>query len=169
MLVDGAQVVCTPGGEQGTIAALNKADGKTLWQSKGIEAGAHDTSSIIPATINAEKQYVQLTMQSVFAVSSKDGAVLWRVSFPGKDRRDRNANCEGQFSLVTTGYQIGCKLLEIKPGNMANEVYANKNMTNHHGGVILIGDHLYGLASDGVGWTCVEFKSGNQVWARKVR
>ena len=167
VLVDGAQVVCTPGGDQGTIAAFNKTDGKLLWQSKDIKDKAQ-YASIIPATINGEKQYVQLTMESVLAVSPKDGALLWRVDFPGKTAVIPTPIVKDNFVFVTAGYGVGCKLIEIKPGNQATEVYANKLMKNHHGGVVLVGDHLYGH-SDGVGWICMEFKTGNQVWAERSK
>jgi len=55
-----------------------------------------------------------------------------------------------------------------KSGNdfKAVEVYANKVMVNHHGGVILLGDHVYGY-SDGKGWTCQNFKTGEATWADK--
>jgi hypothetical protein len=36
-------------------------------------------------------------------------------------------------------------------------------MSNHHGGVLKVGDYLYGH-SDGVGWVCQEFKTGKVVW-----
>jgi hypothetical protein len=39
-------------------------------------------------------------------------------------------------------------------------------MVNHHGGVVLVGNHLYGY-SDGKGWVCQEFKSGDVLWADK--
>ena len=165
VLVDGDQVVCTPGGEQGTIAALNKSDGKTVWQSKDIKDPAQ-YASIVPATINGEKQYVQLTMQSVFGVSAKDGALLWRVDFPGKTAVIPTPIVRDNLVFVTAGYGVGCKLIEIKPGNQAVEVYANKLMKNHHGGVVLVGDHVYGH-SDGVGWLCMELKTGNQAWAKR--
>lgn len=165
VLVDGLQVVCTPGGEQGTIAALNKGDGKTLWQSKDIKDKAQ-YASIVPGTINGEKHYVQLTMESVFGVSAKDGALFWRVAFPGRTAVIPTPIVKDNFVFVTAGYSAGCKLLEIKPGNVANEVYANMIMKNHHGGVVLVGDHLYGY-SDGIGWLCMEFKTGKQVWAER--
>jgi outer membrane protein assembly factor BamB len=167
VVVDGDQVVCTPGGDQGTIAAFNKADGKVRWQSKDIKDKAQ-YASIIPATINGEKQYVQLTMESVFAVSPKDGALLWRVDFPGKTAVIPTPIVKDNLVFVTAGYGVGCKLIEIKPGNQAAEVYANKVLKNHHGGVVLVGDHLYGH-SDGVGWVCMEFKTGNQVWAERSK
>ena len=39
-------------------------------------------------------------------------------------------------------------------------------MKNHHGGVIKYGPHLYGY-SDQVGWTYLDFMSGEIVWNEK--
>lgn len=165
VLVDGKQVVCTPGGSQGAIAALDKMTGAPLWQSKEFMDGAQ-YASIIPATINGEKQYVQLTMQSVVGVSAKDGKQMWKHPFPGKTAVIPTPIVKDNHVYVTAGYGVGCMLLKIEPGNMVTVVYENKVMKNHHGGVVLVGDHLYGH-SDGVGWVCQEFKSGEQVWAEK--
>lgn len=165
VLVDGNQVVCTPGGDQGAIAAFDKMTGAPLWQSKEFTDGAQ-YASIIPATINGEKQYVQLTMQSVVGVSAKDGAQLWKHPFPGKTAVIPTPIVKDNQVYVTAGYGAGCVLLKIEPGNAVTVVYENKVMKNHHGGVVLVGDHLYGH-SDGVGWVCQEFKSGQQVWAEK--
>ena len=41
-------------------------------------------------------------------------------------------------------------------------------MKNHHGGVILVGDHLYGH-SDDVGWICMDFATGEQQVARNAK
>jgi len=62
---------------------------------------------------------------------------------------------------------VGCNLFKItaKDGEFSTaEGYANKNMVNHHGGVILLGDHLYGF-SDGKGWVCQDFKTGQVAWS----
>src|SRR5688500_20372066 len=42
----------------------------------------------------------------------------------------------------------------------------NKVMKNHHGGVIRVGDHLYGY-SDGLGLVCQDLKTGAEVWSEK--
>lgn len=165
LLVDGNQIACTPGGKQGTIAALDKTNGKTLWQSKDITDDAQ-YASIVPGKINDEAQYIQLTMKSLFGVSAKDGAVRWRVDWPGSTAVIPTPIVRENFVYATAGYGAGCKLMEVKANNQVTEVYANKTMKNHHGGVILVGDHLYGY-SDGVGWLCQEFKTGNQVWAER--
>ncbi len=165
VLVDGNQVVCTPGGEKGAIVALDKKSGATLWQSEDFTDGAQ-YPSIVKATINGEPQYVQLTMQTLVGVSPKDGSVLWRTPFPGKTAVIPTPIVKGNEIFITAGYGVGCQLVRIEPGNKPMVVYENKLMKNHHGGVILVGDHLYGH-SDGVGWLCMDWKTGNEVWSEK--
>mgnify|MGYP001587364165 FL=1 len=48
----------------------------------------------------------------------------------------------------------------------ADEVWKNRVMKNHHGGVILVGDHVYGL-DDKAGLKCVELASGKVAWENK--
>jgi outer membrane protein assembly factor BamB len=165
VLVDGNQVVCTPGGPEGAIAALDKASGKTLWQSKDFTDGAQ-YASLIPATINNQKQYVQLTMQSIVGISAKDGSVLWQHPFPGKTAVIPTPIVKGDRVYVSAGYGAGCIQLEIDSSNEVTVTFENKVMKNHHGGVVLVGDHLYGH-SDGAGWTCQDWKTGEQVWVEK--
>lgn len=165
VLVDGNQVVCTPGGDQGTIAAFDKKTGALLWQSKDITDGAQ-YASIVKATIQGQPQYVQLTMQTLFAVSPKDGKLLWRTPFPGRTAVIPTPIVKGNEVFVTAGYGVGCQLVRIEAGNQPTVVYENKLMKNHHGGVILVGEHLYGH-SDGVGWLCMDWKTGNEVWSEK--
>ena len=50
--------------------------------------------------------------------------------------------------------------------NKVEDVYQNKEMKNQHGGVVLIGDHLYGH-SDGTGWVCQDFMTGKSLWTER--
>jgi outer membrane protein assembly factor BamB len=167
VLVDGNQVVCTPGGSKGTVAAFDKSTGKMIWQSSDWTEGAQ-YASIVKAQINGEQQYVQLTMESFAGLDPKTGKVLWKVPFPGRTAVIPTPIVHDNHVFVTAGYGVGCKLVKIKPGNEVEEVYSNKLMKNHHGGVVLVGQHLYGH-SDGVGWLCMDFKTGEQVWAEKEK
>jgi outer membrane protein assembly factor BamB len=45
----------------------------------------------------------------------------------------------------------------------AEQVYANTDLVNHHGGVVKVGNYIYGH-SDTKGWVCLDFKTGNVVW-----
>ena len=162
--IDGNKVLCTPGGANGAVAALDKMTGKVMWQSKDFTEPAH-YSSIVPATINGEAQYVQRTEKDVFGLRASDGKLLWQTSFPGRTAVIPTPIVKGNEVYVTAGYGSGCKMVRIEPGNKVTEVYENKVMKNHHGGVVLIGDHLYGHADPG--WVCQDFKTGESVWMHR--
>jgi outer membrane protein assembly factor BamB len=164
-LVDGPNVICTPGGPQGTMMALDKMTGNKVWQSTDWTDGAQ-YSSIIAADYNGKHQYIQHTTASFAGVDAKDGKVLWKFPFPGKVAvvptpifRDGNA-------YMAAGYGVGCLQVSIGPNNEPKENYANTNMVNHHGGVILVGDYLYGFSDKG-GWTCQDWKTGDVKWQAK--
>ena len=165
VLVDGDKVICTPGGAKGAIAALDKATGKVIWQSKEFTDPAHYSSAIV-GEHNGTRLYIQLTEQHVAGVSANDGKLLWKSPFPGQTAVVPTPILHDSSVYVTAGYGAGCKLLKLGAGNQVSDVYDNKAMKNHHGGVVLVGDYLYGY-SDGQGWMCQEFKSGKQVWSEK--
>jgi outer membrane protein assembly factor BamB len=164
-LVDGDKVVCTPGSVNGTVLALNKKNGETIWQSKELtDKSAY--ASLMIANFGGVRQYVQLTDAHVAGIAAADGRLLWQA-----DRRGRTAVIptpiiSEEHVYVTSGYNVGCNLFKVtKSGEnfKAEEVYANQNMINHHGGVILVGEHVYGHSDKG-GWTCQDLKSGDVVW-----
>lgn len=165
VLVDGDKMLCTPGGSQGAIIALNKKTGATIWQSKDFTDGAQ-YSSIMPATLNGKPQYVQLTMKSIVGLDAANGDKLWRVEFPGRVAVIPTPIISGNQVYVTAGYGVGCLSVKINPDNSVTGLYTNKVMKNHHGGAILIEGHVYGH-SDGTGWVCQNFATGAEVWAEK--
>ena len=162
-LVDGKLVLATPGGDKGTMAAFDKMTGALVWQSADITEGAQ-YSSIVPATINGKKQYVQLVMQTLFGVDAATGKVIWRSPWSGKTAVIPTPIVKGDEVFVSSGYGVGCKKVKIK-GNEATDVFLNKDLENHHGGVILDGGYLYGHSKDG--WTCMSFADGSVKWKEK--
>lgn len=165
VLVDGDKVLCTPGGSKGAVAALDKATGNVLWRSEGFTDPAH-YSSIIKATIHGVDQYIQRTDKSIAGVAAADGKVLWKTDFPGRVAAIPTPVQEGNHVYVTAGYGAGCKMVRIDPDFSVTEVYANKVMKSHHGGVVLVDGCIYGH-SDGAGWTCQNFLTGKEIWSDK--
>jgi len=166
-LVDGNKVLCTPGGEQGTVAAFDKMTGKLFWQSKELTDGAQ-YSSLIAVNHNGARQYIGLVMKRFFGLNAQDGKVLWQCDWPnGRTAVIPTPIFHDGHVYIASGYGAGCALTKIGPNNQPTEVYANKTMVNHHGGVILHDGHLYGY-SDGKGWTCQNFKTGETVWTDKT-
>jgi len=167
-LADGNQVVVTPGGDKGAIVALDKKTGAVLWRTTDFTDPAH-YSSIIEAEIGGVKQYVQLTASTLVGVSPKDGKVLWRAPRKGETAVITTPIYDNGYIYVSSGYGVGCNLFKVSSEGgkfKAEQVYANKIMVNHHGGVIKSGDYVYGY-SDSKGWTCQNFKSGEAKWQDK--
>jgi outer membrane protein assembly factor BamB len=168
VLLDGDKLLCTPGGAEGAIAAFDKATGKVLWRTKELDDTAH-YSSILAVDINGEPQYVQLLEKRLVGISPVDGRVLWQSEFPGRVAVIPTPVVQGNKVFGTAGYGAGCTLVEISDANEPSEKYdekARKLMKNHHGGVIRLGENLYGH-SDGVGWVCMNFDSGEQLWRER--
>jgi outer membrane protein assembly factor BamB len=165
VLVDGDHVICTPGGSQGALAALEKRTGRLMWQSSEFTDPAH-YSSMVVADVNGTRQYIQRTERSVVGIAAQDGALLWRSTFPGRTAVVPTPIYRDGLVYVTAGYGAGSKLIRIGTNHEAEDVYENNVMKNHHGGVILLGDHVYGY-SDGSGWICQDFESGEEVWSER--
>jgi outer membrane protein assembly factor BamB len=164
-LVDGPLLVCTPGGAKGTLLALNKMTGAPVWQSKDFVDAAAYTAPIM-SEYGGVRQYMTLTAENVAGIAADDGRVLWKAARKGATAVIPTPVFSEGLLYVTSGYGIGCNLFKITANNkqfQAEQVYANKDMVNHHGGVILVGDHIYGHSDSG-GLTCMEFKTGKVAW-----
>jgi outer membrane protein assembly factor BamB len=168
-VIDGDNVMFTAGSASGTVVALEKKTGKLVWQTSDLTDGAH-YSSLVVATIEGVKQYIQLTDQHLAGINPADGKLLWRADRPGKTAVIPTPVVFGNLIYVTSGYAVGCSCFEVKKNGgkfEATELWNNKQMTNHHGGVIRFGPNVYGH-SDSKGWTCQDIKTGNVLWQDKT-
>jgi outer membrane protein assembly factor BamB len=157
-------VYCTPGEQQGAIAALDKKSGELLWQTEDLADVAH-YSSIMPMEHDGKTILVQLLFKELVGVDPADGKLLWTVPFPGNVAVIPTPIVSGNMVYATAGYGAGCLMVKLS-GTEAEVVYENKNMANHHGGVILLDGHIYGY-SDGKGWVCQNLESGDIVWRER--
>ncbi|MBI4601366.1 MAG: PQQ-like beta-propeller repeat protein [Planctomycetes bacterium] len=167
-LADGDRLVCAPGGSSGTVVALERSTGKELWRSKDYSDRSEYTS-MVKATLAGKPQYVHLSHKTLAGIDPETGAVLWRAPRRGETAVVPTPICHEDLVYVTSGYGVGCNLFRVAKdgdGLKAEEVYSRKDMVNHHGGVVLVGDHLYGY-SDGKGWVCQDLETGTALWSEK--
>jgi len=162
-LVLSDRVLLNAGGRGGSLVALGKTDGATLWAKESDEAGY---SSAVVAEIRGVRQAIFFTGERVLGVRVDDGSVLWsyrRVS-------NRTANVatpivRGNFVFVSSDYGTGCALLEIQgdsSGMSAREVYFHQDMKNHHATSVLVDDTLFGFSSSIL--TALDFETGEVLW-----
>lgn len=169
VLIDGDRLICTPGGSKGTVLALDKKTGKKVWQSEDLKDGAA-YASLIPTEVGGVRQYVTQTNSSSVGVRAADGKLLWKFSAlnRGVPAVIPTPVVADGYVFFTCGYNAGDELIKLEPdgagGTKATSVYADKTgFSSHHGGVVRVGDYLYGSSGR---WVCLEYKkqSKKSVW-----
>ena len=170
-LVDGNLVICSPGGSSGTMVALDKNTGATVWRSTAWTDDAAYSSAVV-AEVGGIRQYIQQSSKGVAGIAAKDGKVLWRVENPAyRTAVIPTAIFSDNMVYVTNGYNGGCmgiKLSKDGDGIKAETVYTNKIITNQHGGVVLINGNVFGFSENpSASWICQNFKTGEVVWSQK--
>lgn len=171
-LIDGEKLICTPGGEDATIVALNKLTGETIWQSQVPDNPKAAYSSAIAIDFDGQRQYVQLTARTVVGVAAEDGRFLWRYDHPANPH---GINCTTPLHhdghvFASSAYGAGggvVKLSKDASGEFTTEeVFFSKRMQNHHGGVILHDGALYGAngGNGGGNLICIDFQTGKVLW-----
>jgi outer membrane protein assembly factor BamB len=164
-LVEGDLVIVNSGSPQGSLVAFDRRDGKLVWQSSELKDEAAYASAV-PVTVGDVRQVLHFTGQAAVGVRASDGKLLWRYEKVAND----TANCatpvvHDGYAFFTSGYDTGAALLHLTPqgeGAAAEEVYFTRDMMNHHGGVVLVGDHLYGFSGSIL--TCLDFMTGRMRW-----
>jgi len=170
-LIDGNLVICSPGGDQGTVVALDKNTGALVWRAGELTENASHSSAIV-ADVNGIRQYIVLTAKSAAGLSAKDGKLLWKtpVEGPRVAAVIPTPVFHNNMVYITNGYNVGCilaKLTRNGDGVDAEIVYENKNIVNQHGGVVLMNGYIYGF-SDGVGFVCQNLETGETVWRERI-
>ena len=164
-LVDGNNVIVTPGGRGAGMVALDKQTGATVWTSKDLNDEAGYASAVV-GDVQGVRTVMALTSDAGVGVRASDGKLMWR--FPKVANRTANI-ATPIFSdnkvFYTSGYDTGGALLGLTAQNgevKAQEIYFTRDMQNHHGGVVLVNGYLYGFNNSIL--TCLEFSTGKMMW-----
>jgi outer membrane protein assembly factor BamB len=178
-LVDGDRLICTPGGKDAALVALNKETGEVIWKSWLPELGGKGKDgagycSAVVAEFDGVRQYVQIVGRGAVGVAADTGKFLWGYNRIANEVANiPTPIVRGNYVFVTTGYHTGAALLKISrkgDGFAAEEVYFidPNRFENHHGGVVLVGDYLYGGHGLNRGQPiCIHLPTGEIAWKAK--
>lgn len=167
VLIDGEKLICTPGGANGTLVALNKKSGKVLWRSLVPGKSPAGYSSAIVAEVDGIRQYVQFLHAGVVGVRADNGEFLWG----NDDSANGTANCSSplfadNMVFSASGYGKGGAMVKLTARGKkveATHAYHTNKMESHHGGMVLLDGHVYGSSDPGV-VRCLELATGNVKW-----
>jgi outer membrane protein assembly factor BamB len=164
-LVDGPQLIVTPGGRNAGMVALDKMSGKTLWTSKELSDQAGYASPIV-ADVQGVRTLMTLTSEAGVGVRASDGKLMWR--YPRVSNYTANITTPVYSEnkvFYSSAYGTGGALLGLSAQGgevRAQEIYFTREMENHHGQLVLVNGYLYGYNNSIL--TCLEFATGKRMW-----
>lgn len=169
VLIDGQNLVCTPGGRRGTMVALNKQNGNVVWTAQVPNNPQAGYASAIVVTTGGVRQYVNFTQRGIVGINAANGDVLW-----GDDHAaNGTANCSSpvafeDYVFAASGYGKGgaaVRLSKAGKGVDAKFLYHTDDMKNHHGGMVALDGYVYGF--DEAVLTCLDIKTGKVAWKNR--
>jgi outer membrane protein assembly factor BamB len=178
LLVDGEKLICTPGGREATLVALDKKTGDLIWKCavpSGAGNGSGYSSTVISEAAGV-RQYVQLMGAGTgcIGVAADDGRFLWKYPRVANGTASiPTPIVHGDNIFCSSGYGTGSALLKlVRSGNgiEVQEVYflSANQLQNHHGGLVLVDDYIYGGQGHNNGIPiCIELKTGKVKWGGK--
>lgn len=165
-LIVGDRLIVNAGGRRASIVAINKQDGKTVWQNHNDEAGY---SSPMLLRTGSLQQVVFFTGQRALAVDPRDGRLLWSYNRVANGTANiATPVVRGNRVFLSSDYGTGAALLDVKAaGNIASaeEVYFTREMRNHHSSSLVVNDHIFGFSSSIL--TALRFDTGEMAWRHR--
>lgn len=176
-LVDGNKVLCTPGGKEATMLALDKLTGKVIWKGASPQGESAGYSSIMPSNAGGTKQYVTLTSNGVVSFAAANGKFLWQFGTTRERFAQNTANIptvvlmdDPNRIFAAAGYGRGAALIGLTSAGGkidSKELYWSQKLNNKHGGIIRVGKYIYGDLDDSGRIWCADAATGNIQWTRK--
>ena len=164
LLVDGDHLISCPGGPQTCMVALDKTNGSVVWKAPGIGELAGYSSPIL-IEYKELRIIITLTSKSLIGVNADNGEILWRIKH--ESYYDENIMVpifhEGYVFISTPGAGSVKWKLNVKDGKVSlEEIWRTQQLHNHHGGVILVNENLYGWSTvrNKNFLVCLDWKTG---------
>lgn len=171
LLIDGDRLICTPGGPDAGVAALDKMTGETVWTTRGLSDQASYCSPVI-VTHGSRRLLLTETAKLVVGIDADSGALLWTHEHPTDyDIHAVTPVYHKGLVYFSGGYGSGGGALELAPdGSSVSVKWTDKHLDCQHHGVVLIDGHIYGTGHKNSKLVCLEMATGTLKWeTREVK
>jgi len=168
-------VIATPGGKEGSVVALDKMTGKTVWTAGELAEKGNYCSPILIQR-GGKKIIATMLADHFVGIDAANGKVLWKDAFADyfPDAKDINPVSpvyhEG-FIYTTSGYDDGGALYELSADGLSiKRVWVDNTLDVHHGGVVLVDGVIYGSNWQGNrdgAWVALDWKTGKVLYEEK--
>ena len=177
-LVVDNMVIASPGGKKASMVAFNIDNGKVIWEAEPMN---QDPQYVNPKLVEfaGKKMIVNVMGKNIFAVNARDGKILWKVDYAGVNGAPESAYKNHAITpifrdgciLIANGYNwVALKLKLSGDGNSVETIWENRNFDPQLGGIVLLGDNIYGnnhMSKPVDSWVCVDWNTGKTRWTSK--
>jgi outer membrane protein assembly factor BamB len=162
------------GGEETSIIALDKNSGKLIWKTKSLGGTRAYASSVIIEKAGIKLLLAQ-TANDLMAINIENGEIIWNFRLmnyhTGEMGKGANTNTPLFYNneiFVTSGYDHPAIMLSLATdGRSVSLKWTNPDFDNHMGGVVKVGDYIFGsnwTGNSGGNWMCVDWNTGKTMY-----
>jgi len=166
VLIDGDRLICTPGGRDATLVALDKKTGNVAWKAAVPQNDPAAYASPILVEAGGVKQFAQLTARGTIGIRASDGKFLWRDDSAANGTANCCAPVAADGMVVTaSGYGKGGSMVELTSSGSETTcrfAWHSNDLAVHHGGLVLYDGHVYAAADQAL--NCIELTTGKVKW-----
>lgn len=155
--IEGEKLFCMPGGIDTNVVALNRNNGEIIWISKGAgERPGYNSAQIIK--LEKRNVLVGFSAYELLGHDTETGELLWinnQDNVKPKDRKPGLGDTHSNTVIYDSGYiyyaagdgNCGVKLKLSDDGKKVEEIWRNANFDSYMGGIVKLGNHLYGCGT----------------------
>jgi outer membrane protein assembly factor BamB len=167
-LVDGDNLICSPGGTEATLVALNKFTGDVVWKCvlDPPEAGSYP-AMVLKRTAEA----MCAVLRHLVGVRAADGKLLWRHASQGLGWVNTLTPLVKDGYIISSGGRNRSEIAVFKSNRHGDQVTVEEiartrlALDHFQDSTVCLGDYLYTSGSGGVP-VCIEWRTGKTYGGR---
>lgn len=166
LVLDSLVVVCPGGTPNRSLVAYHRLSGELVWASGSDRAGY---SSPMVTTLAGVRQILIFNDAHVVAHRPTSGEILWQFPWLGETEKvAQPVILPGNKVLISSGYSVGSKLLQIKRGKNGvlspTLLWESNRLKAKFTNLAYQDGYVYGL-DDGI-LACLDISNGKRKWKR---
>ena len=180
-LVIGDVVYFATMSEKASLIAINRTNGAIIWEAPPVNDD-YMYASPLPIEHNGKKQIIIISEKYATGIDQQTGSIAWQADIRTMIKTGIDSDrWKPQFTntpifkdgkiCIASGYDFGTLMLQLNnDATSVSQVWLNRDLDPHYGGMVLIDGYLYGSTwtnNNQGNWCCVDWNSGKTMYDTK--
>ncbi len=169
LLIDD-KIICTPGGKETTVIALDKMTGDLVWKSEALGVPRSNGSPILYKNDSIDL-IIAMNQTHVLGVDPENGEIYWSHLYNRLDENNENVTilantplAHNNEILISNGWDVPTEMLKLSDdGRSVSIKYTDTIFDNQNHGMVRLGEYVYGSNFTGRNtgnWVCMKWDNG---------